>query len=221
MSDQIAERAGAATGEHPLDDRVLAVLDLYHARMIAERGQPREAPGGRDGGQDQRMRAIGPDTGRFLNTLARGIGAPVILEIGTSFGYSGIWLAEAARATGGRLVTMELHGYKSAYAREMSERAGLADHVDFRVGDAIDLIGAMEDRPGLVFLDCWKDLYAPCLAAFLPKLAPGAVIVADNMMRPVEPGIAEYARAVRAVPGIGSVLLPVGTGLEISRLPTE
>lgn len=207
--------------EHHLDDKVRTVLDLYHARMTEERGLPREAPGGRDGGQDRRMRAIGPDTGRFLNTLARSLPAPVILEIGTSFGYSGIWLAEAARASGGRLVTMELHAYKSAHAQEMSERAGLSGHVDFRVGDALELIGAMQERPDMVFLDCWKDLYAPCLQALLPKLAPGAMIVADNMIRPGGPEIRRYAEAVRAVLGMSSVLLPIGTGLEISRLSTE
>ncbi|MCX8999691.1 class I SAM-dependent methyltransferase [Rhizobiaceae bacterium BDR2-2] len=204
-----------------MDEKVRAVLNLYHARMEEEWGMPREAPGGRDGGQDMRMRAIGPDTGRFLNTLARGLRAPTILEIGTSFGYSSIWLAEAARAAGGRLVSMELHGYKSAHAREMAGRAGLAGQVAFRVGNALELIGSMEERPDLVFLDCWKDLYAPCLEVLLPKLRPGAVIVADNILRPGGPEIQRYVQAVRAVPGMASVLLPIGTGMEISRLPAE
>jgi len=204
----------AIVGEHALDDNVKAVLDLYHARMEEERGSPRvEAPGGRDGGQDQRMRAIGPDTGRFLNTLARSLATPVILEIGTSFGYSGIWLAEAARAAGGRLVTMELHGYKSAHAQEMARKAGLAEHVDFIVGDAGELGGKVD----FVFLDLWKDLYVPCLDAFHPKLAPGAIVVADNMIRPGGEEVRRYGRAVRAKPGMSSVLLPIGTGLEVSR----
>ncbi|QIB36564.1 methyltransferase (plasmid) [Ancylobacter pratisalsi] len=204
-------------GEHVLDDRVSAVLDTYHARMREERTGPHaETPGGRDGGQDQRMRAIGPDTGRLLNILVRSLAAPTILEIGTSFGYSGIWLAEAARATGGRLVTMELHGYKSAHAREMAEKAGLADHIDFKVGDAVAMIGELPGTVDFVFLDLWKDLYVPCLEAFYPKLAPGAIIVADNMLGP-DPAVKDYGKAVRARPGITSVLLPVGSGIEVSR----
>ena len=103
MSDDIQNNVGA----YRLDEKVLNVLGAYHQRIDEERGAPRqEAPGGRDGGQDQRMRAVGPETGRFLNILVRSLTAPTILELGTSFGYSGIWLAEAARATGGRLITM-------------------------------------------------------------------------------------------------------------------
>lgn len=201
-----------------LDDRIDSVLDLYHARMQAERGEPRtEPPGGRDGGQDQRMRAIGPETGRLLNILVRSLETPRILELGTSFGYSGIWLAEAARATGGRLVTMELHAYKSDHARQMSEQAGLAGHVDFMVGDAVAMTEAHAGDFDFVFVDLWKDLYVPCLEAFYPKLGPGAIVVADNMLRPDTEGVKAYARAIRAKPGMTSVLLPVGSGLEISR----
>ncbi|BEV14353.1 DUF1442 domain-containing protein [Herbaspirillum sp. DW155] len=201
-----------------MDARILEVLELYHARTRAERSAPRtEAPGGRDGGQDQRMRAIGPQTGQLLNILARSLEVPNILELGTSFGYSGIWLAEAARASGGRLVTMELHGYKSAHARVMSEQAGLADYVDFQVGDAVQMIGELPGKIDFVFVDLWKDLYVPCLDAFYPRLSPGAIIVADNMLRPGSEDVRAYARAVRAKPGITSVLLPVGTGIEVSR----
>lgn len=205
-----------------MDDRIEAVLAVYHERIREERSQPRDLPpGGRDGGQDQRMRAVGPHTGRLLNILARSLEAPTILELGTSFGYSGIWLAEAARASGGRLITMELHGYKSAHAREMSERAGLAEHVDFKVGDAVRMVGELPGKVDFVLVDLWKDLYVPCLEAFYPKLNPGAVIVADNMVRPGNDDVKRYAAAIRALPGISSVLLPVGSGLEVSRYQPE
>jgi predicted O-methyltransferase YrrM len=201
-----------------MDDRIKAVLDAYHARIDEEAGKPRQAaPGGRDGGQDQRMRAVGPETGRLLNILAKSLRAPTILELGTSFGYSGVWLAEAARASGGRLITMELHDYKSAYAREMIGRAGLAGSVEFKVGDAVQLIAELQVKPDFVLVDLWKDLYTPCLEAFYPKLNPGAIIVADNMLRPVTEDVKTYSRAVRAKLGVTSVLLPVGSGLEVSR----
>jgi predicted O-methyltransferase YrrM len=195
-----------------MDKRIEDVLEAYHQRIAAEHELPFDAAS-----IDQRLLPVGPDTGRLINIIARSYSAPTILEIGTSYGYSGIWLAEAARATGGRLITLELQDYKSAYAREMSAKAGLADHVDFRVGDALELIAALEGKVDFVLLDLWKDLYTPCLELFYPKLNPGAVIVADNMTFPGGEEVARYGRAVRAKPGISSVLLPVGSGLEVSR----
>lgn len=200
-----------------MDARISEVLAVYHDRIHEERSKPREMPpGGRDGGQDQRMRAIGPQTGQLINILAKSLASPSILEIGTSFGYSGLWLAEAARASGGKVITMELHGYKSDYAREMASKAGLADVMDFQVGDAVELIRALPGKVDFVLLDLWKELYVPCLEVFYPKLNPGAIIVADNMLGP-DPNVKVYGKAIREKPGITSILLSVGSGIEVSR----
>jgi predicted O-methyltransferase YrrM len=120
-------------------------------------------------------------------------------------------------SSGGRLITMELQDYKSVYARDMASKAGLADQVDFRVGDAMQMIGDVPPGLDLVLVDLWKDLYVPCVEAFFPKLKPGAIIVADNMLRPGGEEVKRYGRTVRAKPGITSVMLPVGTGIEVSR----
>ena len=112
---------------------------------------------------------------------------------------------------------MELQDYKSAYAKDMSAKAGLDSFVDFKVGDAVQMIGEMEDGVDFVLVDLWKDMYVPCLEAFYPKLRPGAIIVADNMLRGGGDEVKAYAKAVRAKPKIDSVLVPVGSGLEISR----
>jgi predicted O-methyltransferase YrrM len=198
-----------------MDEKITAVLEAYHERIAVERSAPRVMP--MSGQEDRRMRAVGPQTGQLLNILARSLEAPNILELGTSYGYSGIWLAEAARATGGRLTTMELHDYKSNSARDMASKAGLADHIDFKIGDAVRMIAELPFQLDFVLIDLWKDLYVPCLEAFYPKLKPGAIIVADNMIRPGSEDVKRYGRAVRAKPGITSVLLPVGTGIEVSR----
>ncbi|NTJ68369.1 DUF1442 domain-containing protein [Agrobacterium rhizogenes] len=201
-----------------MDQKIEAVLEAYHALIREEHSKPREMPpGGRDGGQDRRLRAVGPETGRFINILAKSLKAPTILELGTSFGYSGIWLAEAARASGGKLISMELHAYKTEFAREMAEKAGLSEHIDFQIGDAVEMIKALPTGVDFVLVDLWKDLYIPCLEAFYPKLNAGAIIVADNMFMPGNNDVKRYGEAVRAKPGITSVLLPVGSGIEVSR----
>lgn len=201
-----------------MDQNIQAVLDIYHARITEEDLSRQENRAFVDAlSKDQLLRAVGPDTGALINILAKSLQAPTILEIGTSFGYSGIWLAEAARATGGRVITLEMYDYKSDYARKMATQAGLADYIDFRLGDALALIEALDTNIDFVLLDIWKDLYVPCLEAFYPKLNPGAIIVADNMLLPVSEGVKLYAKAVRAKPGIASVMLPVGMGIEVSR----
>ena len=200
-----------------MDEKITAVLADYHEKIRQEReGKGQSKPGSHDGGKDRFM-AVGPDTGQLINILARSLKAPTILEIGTSFGYSGIWLADAARASAGRLITMELYEHKSAYAKEKAEKAGLADYIDFKVGDAVAMIAALPGKVDFVLLDLFKDLYVPCLEAFYPKLNPGAIIVADNMLGRAAPGAVAYGQAVRAKPGITSIVLPVGSGIEVSR----
>ena len=201
-----------------MDQTISAVLDTYHDLIRQEHDRRSEAPptGDRQNGQDRRLLAVGPQTGQLLNVLARSLKAPTILELGTSFGYSSLWLGEAARATGGRLVTMELHEHKSAFARDMARKAGLTDHIEFKVGDAVKMIRELPDGIDFVLVDLWKDLYLPCLEAFYPKLNAGAIIVADNI-RPDRSDVMEYVRAIRAKPHMTSVTLPVWQGIEVSR----
>lgn len=214
--------------ELAVDVRLAAVLGAYHDRMEAERGLPHlkapepaaSARAGLTAAEDpdsQRMLAVGPETGRLLNILARSLKAPTILELGTSFGYSTVWLGEAARASGGKVITIERLAHKSAHAREMAIKAGLGAQVDFRIGDALEIIPTLEAGIDFVLVDLWKDLYVPCLEAFCPLLNPGAIVVADNMLRPGGPMAERYRAALAALPGMASVMLPVGSGIEVSR----
>jgi predicted O-methyltransferase YrrM len=204
-----------------LDQAVQGVLEQYHQRMEAERPRMRSAAESGKFGEiiDELLLPVGPASGQLINILVKSLKAPRILELGTSYGYSGIWLAEAARATGGRLVTMELSEKKSAYAREMSKKAGLDAFVDFKVGDAVKMIEDLPHGIDFVLVDLWKALYLPCLEAFYPKLNPGAILVSDNMIEPASEheAVMRYQRAVRSKPKMTSILVPVGSGLEISR----
>jgi predicted O-methyltransferase YrrM len=204
-----------------MDNTIDAVLREYETRATAEEtvmAQMYESAGKLDN-RDQFLLAVGRHTGTLLNILVRDGGARRILEVGTSYGYSTIWLADAARANNGRVTTLELQEEKVAHARAQLARAQLIDYVDFRIGDARESIAALEGPFDFVLLDLWKDLYIPCFDLIYPKLSAGGIIVADNMLMPAvtQREAAVYRSHVRRQPGIESVLLPVGSGIEISR----
>jgi predicted O-methyltransferase YrrM len=194
-------------------EQVFADYDKRFAEEAAGRA------GGRRLSSDERSLPIGEEAGAFLNGLIKAVQPRHLLELGTSNGYSTVWLAEAARAVGGKVVTIEALEKKQAYARAAITKAGLAGVVEFRHGDALDILETLPGPFDFVLLDIWKDLYIPCLDLFYPKLAPGAVVAADNMIEPAahRAEAADYRRAVRAKPQMQSLLLPLGQGIELSR----
>ena len=195
------------------------VFDKYESRLAAENEQMRHGdPSTIMARRDEWLIPVGPEAGMFLYSLAVARGAKRILELGTSYGYSTLFLANAAKHNGGQLVTMELSPAKQSYARKMLEEAMLADVVDWQRGDAVALIAAATGPFDMVLLDIWKELYLPCLEAFYPKLSDEAVVVADNMIEPpmFRTEARAYRRAIINLPDMQSVLLPVGSGLEVS-----
>jgi len=203
-----------------MDQAVRRVLDEYEARSEAEekRWQQLE-PNTFVEERDKFLLAVGPATGLLMNLLVKESESKVILEVGTSYGYSTVWLAEAARETGGRVITLELHEDKQRYARERLVQAGLAAFVDFKLGNATESLAKLDTNVDFVLLDLWKDLYVPCFDLFHPRLSAGAIVVADNMLYPEASRghAAKYRKHVRSQGDMQSVLLPVGSGLEISR----
>ena len=155
----------------------------------------------------------------MLHLLATGANAQNILELGASYGYSTIWLADAARETGGKVHSLELSQTKVDHAREQLARCGLGAFVEFHVGSALDTLPRLTGPFDLVLLDLWKDLYRPCFELFHAKLAPGALVAADNMLFPpnTRPDAMQYQAFVRTKPDMDSILLPIGSGVELSR----
>lgn len=203
-----------------MDQTVRRILDEYEARSSAEEKRWQELEWDHFVKErDKFLLAVGPATGQLMNLLVKEAGSKVILEIGTSYGYSTVWLAEAARATEGRVITLELQAHKQLYARERLTEAGLASFVNFRVGDAKEILSKLDTSVDFVLLDLWKDLYIPCFDLFYPHLNPGAIVVADNMLFPETARVhaTAYQQHVRLQKNIQSMLLPVGSGLEISR----
>jgi len=207
----------AADSSFGIASPLAAVMAEYH-RLIDEekRGLIPRAD------RAHRFMAVGPETGQMLNIFARSLAAPRVLELGTSYGYSTLWLADGARAAGGRVTTLELHADKADFARAMARKAGLDEIIDFRVGDALALLPQLPGPFDLVLVDHWKALYRPSFVLFRDRLAPGAILVADNMVQGGSTeGQDDYAQAVRSMPGMSSVLLPVGSGIEVSRYLPE
>ena len=198
-----------------------AVADVYagYAQRLAEE-QSRMANMGNElfALRDEFLLPVGPEVGWFLHCLVLAKRPARILELGTSYGYSTLFLADAAREVGATLITMDLADYKKAEAQANIERAGLADVVDFRLGDAVALIHADPGPFDLVLLDIWKDLYVPCLQAFYPKLSDEGIVAADNMVEPemAREDVRKYRAAIRALPDMQTALLPIGSGIELS-----
>jgi predicted O-methyltransferase YrrM len=194
------------------------VLEAYEERLDAEAPTTRTLTGAElTARRDEFLLPVGREVAELLRDLALGLGAKTIVELGTSYGYSTLFLADAARRTGGRLYTYDVVESKQAYAREHLAQAGLDGYVEWRCGDAVELL---RDQPGpieLVLMDLWKDLYVACLDLVHPSLAPGGVIVADNMLYPESARInaAKYRKAVRAKPDLEAILLPIGQGIDV------
>jgi predicted O-methyltransferase YrrM len=203
-----------------VDSAIEAVLRRYEERAAAETKRMQElAPAEFTKHIDEFLLAVGPATGRLMNLLIKEAKARTILELGTSHGYSTVWLAEAARATGGKVISMDVHPGKQEYARQALRSTGLAEFAEFKLGDARESIAALPGPIDFVLLDLWKELYIPCFDLFYPKLGSGAMVVADNMIFPEfsRRDAEDYRRHVRAKSDLQSVLLPVGSGLEVSR----
>ncbi|HJR68951.1 MAG TPA: class I SAM-dependent methyltransferase [Gammaproteobacteria bacterium] len=204
------------------DPRVRRVLDEMHA--AADRIDPPLLASARGKPGPERAALLGdafipvsPDAGRWLYVLARGAAPGLVVEFGTSFGISAIYLAAAARDRGhGRVITTELHEGKAARAREYIAAAGLADLVEIRVGDALETIRDINDGVALVFLDGWKELYLPFLRLIEQALLPGALVIADDLDL-FPDALRGYLAYVRdPANGYVSVTLPVGDAMEVS-----
>jgi len=127
--------------------------------------------------------AVSCQQGKFLSLLAGAMQARRILEIGTLGGFSTIWLARGAGPQG-RVVTLEYEPKHAEVARANLERAGVGDRVEIKVGAALDTLPTVTDGPfDLVFIDADKDNYVAYLEWAIRLARPGAIIVADNVIR--------------------------------------
>ena len=190
-----------------MDDTLLGLLE-----KLAEFGEDNDA---RETARPKRMLNITRDTGRLLWILIRAMGATRILEIGTSNAFSTIWLADAARSTGGRVTTLELNPEKIALARANLVTAGLDGVVDIIEGRAADSLAALPGPFDVVFLDADRPSYLAYLELVVPKLRSGGILIADNATSHAQE-LRDYLRRVKSDPQLFAVTVPIGNGEEIA-----
>jgi predicted O-methyltransferase YrrM len=161
-----------------------------------------------------RYRILEPETAELVAVLVKATGARRVLELGTSIGYSTIWLADAAGAVGGTLVSVELDPERSATARGNLERAGL--NAELRVEDAGEALrGSADESWDLIFLDAERPAYAGYWPEVLRSLAPGGVVAVDNVISHAEQ-VEELLALMAGEPTVTTTQVPVGAGLQLA-----
>ncbi|MDX6407370.1 MAG: hypothetical protein QOE13_441 [Gaiellaceae bacterium] len=192
-----------------LDDRVRAVLERLEREDAEERKQGLAAA--------QRSRAVARTTGRFLFAVVAPQWNCEVLEVGSSRGYSTVWLAAGARYLGGHVTSLENDPAKVAAWHANIAEAGLEECADLVEGDAAETIPAIEDVFDVVFLDAEKENYEPLFQAARKKLEPGALVIADNVISHAD-ALAAYVEGRQSDPTLASVTVPLDRGLELSTI---
>lgn len=165
---------------------------------------------------DKGQLAVSEEDGRFLRVLVATRGAKSILEIGGASGYSGIWLGLGARETGGKVVSIEYDPQRAKELAQNIQRAGLTDVVRPISGDAFKEIPKLQGTFDFVFLDAWKPDYQKFFDMVFPRLTPGGVFTAHNVINKkndMEP----FLKTIQTHPQLfTSIVSPGSEGMSVS-----
>ncbi len=186
-------------------------------RLLSELEQRGREHDAKESDHSHRMLNLEPATAELVSILAQSSRARNALEIGTSNGYSTIWLAASIAPSGGRVTTIDRNPEKHRMARENLTKAGLLESVDLRTGDATEVIAALPGPFDLVFFDADRISAPAQLSLLAPKLARPALILADNALSHPDQ-IAGYLAAIQNL-NFQHVVVPVGKGLSIAYAP--
>lgn len=183
--------------------------------FLDELHQKGEANDAQQADRRQKMLNLQPETARLLSFLTLSSKRKHILEIGTSNGYSTCWLAWTAQQTGGHVTSIDQLPHKHEWADANLRQAGLRELVELRCGNATEIVADLPGPFDCVFFDADRYSAPAQLALLLPKLAPDALLLADNTLsHPAE--IAGYLEAIEALPDFEHLVLPVGKGLSVA-----
>jgi predicted O-methyltransferase YrrM len=167
-------------------------------------------------GADTGQLAVSEEDGRFLRVLIASSRARRVLEIGGASGYSAIWMGLGLRETGGRLVTLEYDRVRARQAAANVRRAGLADIVQVVPGDGFVEIPKLAGTFDFVFLDAWKKDYRRFFDLVFPRLDPGGLFLAHNVVNK-RSEMGDFLDAIERSPHLlTSIVTPSGEGISIS-----
>jgi predicted O-methyltransferase YrrM len=181
-------------------------------RELEEKGRENDA---RTSERPRMMLNLDPSSAQLLSILVRAAGVTRAVEIGTSNGYSTIWIAWSIAPADGRIVSIDRNPDKHVLARENLRRANLLDRVELRTGDAAEIVRQLSGPFDLVFLDADRRKFPEIVHILLPKLAPKVLLIADNVLSHPEE-IAEYLKLVSSLADFQHTTVPVGKGLSIA-----
>jgi predicted O-methyltransferase YrrM len=188
-----------------MDEQLTVLLDELHRYGVSHDADKAD--------RLDRLRNVEPDTAALLAVLVRATGARAVLELGTSNGYSTLWLADAVRANGGRMVSVEIEAGRSSQAARNLDRAGLRHVVELRVQDAADALKQSRDSQwDLIFLDAERPAYPGYWPDLVRVLRPGGLLAVDNVLSHADQ-VAPFRALVTADPRVTEALAPAGAGL--------
>src|SRR4051812_35487154 len=165
---------------------------------------------------DKGLLAVSEEDGRFLRVLVGMRQAKSVLEIGAASGYSGIWLGLGARETHGHVVSIEYDPQRAKEAADNIQKAGLTDVVRVIHGDAFAEIPKLQGTFDLVFLDAWKPDYKKFFDMVYPRLDPGGVFLAHNVVNKAK-DMEPFLNTIQNNPGLfTSIVMPGSEGMSIS-----
>ena len=160
-----------------------------------------------------RFRNVEPETAELLGLLVRAVRAARVLELGTSNGYSTIWLADAVAGVGGSVVSVDVDAERIALARQNLERAGL--DAELEVVDAAETLARSASGAwDLVFLDAERSAYVGYWPDLLRALRPGGLLVVDNVVSHADE-VAAFLALVSTEPAVTSAEVPIGAGVQL------
>ena len=213
-----------------LDPKLRALTDALHTRSVAQEAETQawfeeRAKRGElswDGFDETSHRymadklvALEPAKAEFCHLTCRALQARRVVEVGTSYGVSTLYLAAAVRNNGGGVVVgTEYEPAKAAAARANFAAAGLSELIDLREGDLRETLKDIEGPVDFVLLDVWTDMVVPALTLIGPRLRPGAVIVADNTVSSRRGYEAFFAWLADPANAMRHMTLPFDGGLE-------
>jgi predicted O-methyltransferase YrrM len=197
------------------DSEERAAMEAPLLELLAELEALGRANDARETDRAKKLLNLERDTAHLISIMVRAGRRTRILEIGTSNGYSTIWLAWSAHIVGGRVWSIDREPGKHKSADANLRRAGLRERVELLTGDATEMVKGLAGPFDLVFFDADRVSAAEQLRLLAPKLSAGALVLADNALSHPEE-IADYLVAVQALPGFEHVIVPVGKGLSVA-----